>query len=59
VGWLPDPEVDGDIVRTAMLQDLRRKRLESRLENIRQSAVWKVDLEPLLEVESGVPPARR
>lgn len=59
VGWLPDPEVDGDMVRTAMLQDLRRKRLESRLESIRQSAVWKVDLEPLLEVESGVPPARR
>lgn len=58
VGWLPDPEVDVEQVREAMMQDLRQKRLESRLEAIRQGVAWKVDLEPLLEVESGVPPAK-
>jgi hypothetical protein len=59
VGWVPDPEQDEELVRMAMLQDLRWKRLQSRMETLRQEAVWKVDLTPLLEVEIGVPPARR
>lgn len=58
VGWLPDADQDEAMVREAMMQDLRHKRLESRLEALRQEAVWKVDLEPLIEVESGVPPSR-
>jgi len=58
VGWLPDADQDEAMVREAMVQDLRHKRLESRLEALRQEAVWKVDLDPLLEVESGVPPSR-
>ncbi|MDP2360987.1 MAG: hypothetical protein Q8O14_09570 [bacterium] len=59
VGWLPDPEQDEELIRRAMIQDLRWKRLQDRLETIRREAVWKVDLTPLLEVESGVPPSRR
>ncbi|MFA7332238.1 MAG: peptidylprolyl isomerase [Candidatus Delongbacteria bacterium] len=58
VGWVPDPDQHEELVRAAMLQDLRWKRLQSRLETLRQEAVWKVDLTPLLEVEIGVPPAR-
>jgi hypothetical protein len=58
-GWVPDPDEDEALVRAAMLQDLRWKRLQARLEALRQEAVWKVDLDPLLEVEAGVPPPRR
>jgi hypothetical protein len=58
-GWLPDPDADEALVRDAMLQDLRWKRLQSRLEALREEAVWKVDITPLLETEGGVPPPRR
>lgn len=58
-GWVPDPDQDEELVREAMQQDLRWKRLQARLEALRQEAVWKVDLDPLLEVEAGVPPPRR
>lgn len=59
VGWVPDPDADEGTVRAAMLQDLRWKRLQARFDALRDEAVWKVDITPLLEVESGVPRARR
>lgn len=59
VGWMPDVERDEELVRSLMLRDLSWKRMASRLETLRQEAVWKVDLTPLLEVEIGVAPDRR
>lgn len=57
-GWLPDPDLHPELVRDAMLRDLRWKRLQSRLETLRQSSPWRVDLEPLRDVEAGLSSSR-
>lgn len=57
-GWLPDPDLHPELVRDAMVRDLRWKRLQSRLETLRQSSPWRVDLEPLRELEAGLPQPR-
>ena len=57
-GWLRDPDLHPELVREAMLRDLRWKRLQSRLETLRQESPWRVDLEPLRELEAGLPNPR-
>jgi hypothetical protein len=57
-GWLPDPDLHPELVRGVMLRDLRWKRLQSRLETLRQESPWRVDLAPLLDLEAGLPQPR-